>query len=136
EFPYVLRLLIENCARHSHFTDLADGLKSFEHWLVQGSSHAEISFYPGRILMHDTTSTPALVDLDAMSNELAQAGHDPAVLNPVLPVEISVDHSLAVEAYARKTAIRENMAHEIRRNAERYQFLRWASTAFKNVHVN
>src|SRR5690625_1288504 len=96
EFPYVLRLLIENCARHSHITDLADEVQSFERWLVQGSSHAEISFYPGRILMHDTTSTPALVDLAAMRDELAQVGHDPAVLNPVLPVEVSVDHSLAV----------------------------------------
>lgn len=135
-FPYVLRLLIENCARHSSAKDFAQELEAFVDWLATGSSHAEVAFYPGRILMHDTTSTPALVDLAAMRDELAEAGQDPAALNPVLPVEVSVDHSLAVEAYARQTAAQENMSHEIRRNSERYRFLRWASAAFDNVHIN
>lgn len=135
-YPYVLRLLIENIVRHSSHQALGAQLEAFSQWLRQGNSREEIAFYPNRILMHDTTSTPALVDFAAMRDELAEAGLDPSLLNPVIPVEVSVDHSLAVEAYARTGAARENMRHEIRRNAERYQFLRWASNAFENVHVN
>lgn len=86
--------------------------------------------------MHDTTSTPALVDVAAMRDALAELGVDPTLLNPVLPIEISVDHSLAVEAYAMAGAAAENMQHEMRRNAERYRFLRWASQALEGVHVN
>src|SRR3546814_5309268 len=85
--------------------------------------------------MHDTTSTPALVDIAAMRDALAEAGVDPAVLNPCLPVDVSVDHSLAVEAYARPDAARQNLGHEIRRNQERYRFLRWASQALRGVHI-
>ena len=86
--------------------------------------------------MHDTTSTPALVDIAAMRDELAEAGVDPAVLKPQLPVDVSVDHSLAVEAYARPDAIRINMQHELRRNEERYRFLRWASKALPGVRIH
>jgi aconitate hydratase len=86
--------------------------------------------------MHDTTSTPALVDIAAMRDALAEAGLDPTVLNPVLPVDVSVDHSLAVEAYARADAATLNMQHEIRRNAERYRFLRWASQALRGVRIH
>lgn len=86
--------------------------------------------------MHDTTSTPALVDIAAMRDALAEAGMDPAVLNPVLPVDVSVDHSLAVEAYARADAAALNLDTELRRNAERYRFLRWASKALSNVRIH
>ncbi len=105
-------------------------------WLEQGSSEAEIAFQPSRVLMHDTTSTPALVDVAAMRDEIAEAGGNPSILNPVLPVDVSVDHSLAVEAFARADAAKLNMAHEIRRNAERYRFLRWASTSLDRVRIH
>ena len=81
--------------------------------------------------MHDTTSTPALVDIAAMRDALAEHGVDPAALNPTLPVDVSVDHSLAVEAYARADAAPVNLQHELRRNAERYRFLRWASGSLR-----
>src|SRR5688572_21167040 len=86
--------------------------------------------------MHDTTSTPALVDIAAMRDSLAEHGIDPATLNPVLPVDISVDHSLAVEAYARDDAPAINIAHELRRNAERYRFLKWAANSLSNVRIH
>ena len=85
--------------------------------------------------MHDTTSTPALVDIAAMRDALAEAGADPALLNPTLPVDVSVDHSLAVEVHARPDAARVNIGHEIRRNGERYRFLRWAAGA-RGVHIH
>ncbi len=87
-----------------------------------GTSDAEIAFKPGRLLMHDTTSTPALVDLAAMHSTLAESGINPAILNSSLPVDVSVDHSLPVKAYARPDAPELTMAFEIPRNAARYTF--------------
>ena len=134
--PVVLRLLAENAARHMAGDERRQALAAIHDWLATGRSEQEIAFQRGRVLMHDTTSTPALVDVAAMRDALAEAGVDPTVLNPVVPVDVSVDHSLAVEAFARSGADTENMRHEIRRNAERYRFLRWASGALKGVRIN
>lgn len=136
QLPVVLLILLENVVRNMQGAERDEAVQALFQWLEHGSSEAEIAFQPGRLLMHDTTSTPALVDIAAMRDVLAEHGIDPSVLNPVLPVEVSVDHSLAVEAYARADAADENMAHEIRRNQERYQFLRWASNAIQGVRVN
>jgi aconitate hydratase len=134
--PMVLRLLLENVVRCMHCTEREDAVTALLAWLDSGSSEAEIEFQPGRVLMHDTTSTPALVDIAAMRDALAEAGVDPSRLNPVLPVDVSVDHSLAVEAYAQRDAAALNLTHEMRRNRERYAFLRWASKALQGVHIN
>ena len=136
QLPVVLRLLMENVIRNTQGTEREQSVKAILAWLNTGSSEDEIAFQPGRVLMHDTTSTPALVDVAAMRDALAEAGVDPTVLNPGLQVDVSVDHSLAVEAYARVGAATENLQHEIRRNAERYQFLRWASKVLKGVRIN
>ena len=122
----VLRLLLENVVRHQRGAERAATVAALFDWLRDGASEAEIAFQPGRVLMHDTTSTPALVDIAAMRDALAEAGADPALLNPTLPVDVSVDHSLAVEVHARPDAARVNIGHEIRRNGERYRF-RWAA---------
>lgn len=134
--PMVLRLLLENATRCMNGSERDAAVGAIFAWLDTGTSEAEIEFQPGRVLMHDTTSTPALVDIAAMRDALAEAGADPSVLNPVLPVDVSVDHSLAVEAFACRTAPEENLAHEMRRNRERYAFLRWASQALRGVHIN
>ena len=136
ELPVVLRLLLENALRDMQGDERDVAVQSLFDWLQTGSSEAEIAFQPGRVLMHDTTSTPALVDIAAMRDALAEAGIDPAALNPGLPVDVSVDHSLAVEAYARPNAAQQNIEHEIRRNHERYRFLRWASQALQGVRIN
>jgi aconitate hydratase len=86
--------------------------------------------------MHDTTSTPALVDIAGMRDALAEAGWDPTALNPGLPVDISVDHSLAVEFYAQREAVDRNLQLEMRRNRERYGFLRWASKVMRGVRIH
>jgi aconitate hydratase len=136
QLPVVLRLLLENAVRNMTGEERLLAVQSIFGWLGTGTSEAEIAFQPGRVLMHDTTSTPALVDIAAMRNALAEAGVDPTVLNPGLQVDVSVDHSLAVEAYAKPNAATENLQHEIRRNSERYRFLRWASQVLKGVSIN
>ncbi len=134
--PVVLRILLENVLRCQRGAERDDAVAAILAWTSTGTSEAEIAFHPGRVLMHDTTSTPALVDIAAMRDALAEHGFDPAALNPTLPVDVSVDHSLAVEAYARADAAPVNLRHELRRNAERYRFLRWASGSLAGVHIH
>ena len=136
QLPVVLRLLLENVARSMEGAERSAAIAALLAWTDSGTSEAEIAFQPGRVLMHDTTSTPALVDLAAMRSTLAEAGVDPSILNSSLPVDVSVDHSLAVEAFARHDAPELNMAFEIRRTAERYSFLRWASRVLRGVRIN
>ena len=135
-YPYVLRILAENVARVADEPVRSRSLTALREWLGTKHSDAEIPFMPNRLLMHDTTSTPALVDLAAMRDQLAARGYDPELLSPVLPVDVSIDHSLAVEAYAQADAVPANLAHEMRRNSERFAFLKWAGTALGNVRLN
>ena len=134
--PMVLRLLLENVVRNAEGEDRERAVAALLAWVEHAHSEDEVPFVPGRVLMHDTTSTPALVDVAAMRDVLAEHGKDPSLLSPVMPVEVSVDHSLAVEVFAHPDAVTQNMAHEIRRNQERYRFLRWSSQALDHVHVN
>ncbi|MGF6439441.1 aconitase A [Paraburkholderia youngii] len=120
ELPVVMRLLLENVVRNMDGEERRRAVEAILAWTARATSEAEIAFQPNRVLMHDTTSTPALVDIAGMRDALAEAGADPALLNPVLPVDSSVDHSLAVEYFAQKDAAPENLALELRRNAERY----------------
>ena len=136
QLPVVHRILLENVLRHTVGEEREAAVSALFAWLDTGCSEAEIAFQPGRVLMHDTTSTPALVDIAAMRDALAEAGADPTHLNPRLPVDVSVDHSLAVEAYARPDAAVLNLQHEMRRNAERYRFLRWAAEELRNVRIH
>ncbi len=135
-WPVVLRLLAENVARCAAAEDRVEMLHGLRSWIDAQTSEREIHYLPGRLLMHDTTSTPALVDMAAMRDVVAAEGKDPELLNPLLPVEVSVDHSLAVESYATPDAARENIQHEIRRNRERYRFLKWAAASMDNIHIN
>ncbi|MEP7083670.1 MAG: aconitate hydratase AcnA, partial [Betaproteobacteria bacterium] len=134
--PVVLQLLVENVARNGSGAERDVAIEAVLSWLDTGTSDAEIAFQPGRVLMHDTTSTPALVDIAAMRDVLAEAGVDPALLNPRLPVDVSIDHSLAVEAFGQPGAVVINLSHELRRNDERYRFLRWASVALAGVRIH
>src|SRR6516164_6847658 len=86
--------------------------------------------------MHDTTCGPALVDIAGMRSALAEAGGDPEQLNPVLPVDVSTDHSVAVDVFAKPDALRQNMAREFERNAERYRLMKWATSALSGVRIH
>ncbi len=132
--PHVLRLLSENHIRSTG--EIAPLLDALDAWLDGRTSGFEFTFQPNRILMHDTTCTPALADIAGLRDALADAGHDPEILAPVLPVEVSVDHSLAVDCYATPEAFEINRSNEIRRNAERYGFMKWASQTMPTVRVN
>ncbi|WP_314187853.1 aconitate hydratase AcnA [Paracoccus yeei] len=132
--PHIHRLLLENVLRCA--AEPAAGRTALLAWLDQPQSQAEILFLPSRVLMHDTTCGPALVDIAAMRSALAEAGHDPTLLNPVLPVDVSTDHSLAVDAYAQPGAMAVNIRNEYRRNAERYRFMKWATNSLSNFRVH
>lgn len=136
QLPVVLRLLLENVIRNTSGAEQTRAVDAIFEWLEHGTSNSEIAFQPARVLMHDTTSTPALVDIAAMRDTLQEAGYDPTVLNPRVPVDISVDHSLAVEFFAQRDAVERNLTMEMRRNQERYLFLRWASKVMKGVRIH
>jgi aconitate hydratase len=135
KFPWLMRIIIENSLRHREAGD-APVDAPFRDWLKAGRSDQEIAFQPGRLLMHDTTCVPALVDMAALRAELSEMGGDPSVLNPVLPVNVSVDHSVAVDAYGSADAISINIAREIERNAERYRLMKWSMRAFDGMKVH
>jgi aconitate hydratase len=129
--PYTLRILLENALRHGEEAD-AEALRS---WDPHAEPSQEISFRPARVLLQDFTGVPAVVDLAAMRNAMADLGSDPALINPQLPVELVIDHSVQVDEYATARAIFRNAELEFERNRERYAFLRWGQTAFDNFKV-
>jgi aconitate hydratase len=133
--PYVLRVLLENVARCGG-PDGPHAVQAIRDWADTGSSEADIPFQPTRVLMHDTTCGPALVDIAAMRSALAEAGGDPSRLSPVLPIDISTDHSVAVDAFGAPDALAYNMRREMQRNAERYRLMKWATNALAGVQVH
>jgi aconitate hydratase len=135
QLPVILRILLENVLRNAG-EERDEAVAAIRDWLRNGTSECEIAFQPSRILMHDTTCGPALVDIAGLRASLAEAGGDPKKLNPVLPVDVSTDHSIGVDVFARKDAIKQNMQHELTRNAERYRFMKWATSALSGVRVH
>ncbi|UPG74552.1 aconitate hydratase AcnA (plasmid) [Roseomonas gilardii subsp. gilardii] len=133
--PWCHRILLENVLRQPEPDTREAGRHALLAWLATGRSEAEIPFAPLRILMHDTTCGPALVDIAAMRDTLAEAGGDPALLNPAVPVATSTDHSLPVDVSARPDALGVNMANEMVRNAERYRFMKWAAASVSGFRV-
>ena len=136
-FPWLMRVLMENVFRKSEDAQaVAVARTALLDWVTNGTSEEEIAFYPTRVLMHDTTCGPALADIAGMRSVMAEEGYDPALLNPVLPVDVSTDHSLPVDFFASSDAMSMNMAAEMRRNAERYRFTKWASTTMRGLCVH
>ena len=117
--PVCHRVLLENVLRRPEAKGRAASRDALLAWPETGRGEAEIPFAPGRILMHDTTCGPALVDIAAMRDALSEAGGDPERLNPAVPVATSTDHSLAVDVSGTPDALVRNMAREIERNGER-----------------
>ncbi|SCW50775.1 aconitase [Rhizobium mongolense subsp. loessense] len=134
--PWLMRIMLENCIRNSEGDERNKLVEHFRSWLIGGTSQQEIPFYPGRVLMHDTTCVPALVDIAAMRDVVAENGGDPTNLVPALRVDVSVDHSVGVDRYGTKDAMAFNMHREMERNAERYRLMKWATTALPGIHVH
>lgn len=130
--PVIHRLVAENLLR----TGGEDGAAAFAAWIDDERSDVELPFHPGRIMMHDTTCVPALVDLAAARDVLVATGGDPTRIDPVVPVDVSTDHSLAVDHFGQSGAAQLNMARERERNAERLRLMKWASGAFEKLTVH
>ena len=134
--PHVLRILFENAMRTAPRAETEHVPEAFRAWLEDGSSLAEIPFLPNRIMMHDTTCGPALVDIAAMRDVLAENGRDPDLLTPRIPVDVSTDHSSGVDFFGRADAFKRNLEREFARNAERYRLMKWASAAMPGIRVH
>jgi aconitate hydratase len=134
--PYSLKVLLENLLRFEDGkTVTADDVRAMAQWLVDKHSTREIAFRPARVLMQDFTGVPAVVDLAAMRDAMAKLNGDTAKINPLVPVDLVIDHSVMVDSFGNPRAFEINVDLEYQRNKERYEFLRWGSRAFDNFRV-
>ncbi len=134
--PLTLKVLLENLLRNEDGDSVTvQDINAVVDWLQQRSSDHEIAFRPARVLMQDFTGVPAVVDLAAMRDAVARVGGDPQAINPQIPVDLVIDHSVMVDKYAMPEAFAFNVDKEMERNFERYAFLRWGQLAFDNFRV-
>ncbi len=134
--PYTLRVLLENALRlEDGVTVTANDVEAIASWDAKAAPSREISFTPSRVLLQDFTGVPAIVDLAAMRDAMHNLGGDPAKINPLLPAELVIDHSVQVDEFGSRFAIARNAELEFQRNRERYAFLRWGQKAFDNLEV-
>jgi aconitate hydratase len=134
--PVTLKILLENILRFEDGRSYtADDARAIATWLEQGRSDREVPFRPARILMQDFTGVPAVVDLAAMRDGMIRLGGDPQKVNPLVPVDLVIDHSVMVDEFGRPDSFRRNVEVEFERNAERYVFLRWGQQSFNRFRV-
>ena len=131
--PYSLRILLENLLRHEDGASVtADDIKFLANWDPKAEPSREIAYMPARVLMQDFTGVPAVVDLAAMRDAMKTLGGDPEKINPLQPAELVIDHSVQVDEFGTVNSYDLNAALEFTRNRERYAFLKWGQTAFRN----
>jgi aconitate hydratase len=136
KLPYTLKVLLENLLRFEDGRSVkVDDVKAVGEWLKQRKSSHEIAFRPARVLMQDFTGVPAVVDLAAMREAMVSLGGDPQKINPLSAVDLVIDHSVMVDEFGSAESFQENVEREFERNKERYEFLRWGQSAFKNFRV-
>ena len=135
KLPFSIRILLENALRN--FDDFAvtkENIETLLKWVPKGSDK-DIPFKPARVLMQDFTGVPAVVDIAALRAEVARKGKNPNLINPLIPVDLVIDHSVQVDYFGTGYAYKRNMDEEYKRNTERYQFLKWAQNSFDNFSV-
>ncbi|MDZ4791818.1 MAG: aconitate hydratase AcnA [Hyphomicrobiales bacterium] len=134
--PFSLKVLLENLLRFEDGRSVtADDILAIAQWLNDKRSDREIAYRPARVLMQDFTGVPAVVDLAAMRDAMGKLGGDQAKINPLVPVDLVIDHSVIVDAFGNPRALATNVDLEYERNNERYEFLRWGAGAFDNFRV-
>ena len=134
--PFSMKVLLENLLRNEDGrTVTKDDIKAFAEWLKTKTSEHEFAFRPARVLMQDFTGVPAVVDLAAMRDAMKELGGDPKKINPQVPVDLVIDHSVAVTFFGNNQAFKKNVDEEYRQNQERYKFLKWAQRSFDNFSV-
>ena len=134
--PFSIRILLEALLRRcdgKHITD--EDVRCLAGWQPAAAERRPLAFFPGRVIMQDFTGVPAIVDLAAMRSAMQRLGGDPARINPEVPVDLVIDHSLQVDSSGRPDALQINTDLEFSRNQERYAFLHWGQKAFKNLRV-
>jgi aconitate hydratase len=134
--PYCLKVLLENALRLEEGEGFGpEAVEAIASWDAKAEPSVEIPFQPARVLMQDFTGVPAIVDLAAMRDAIEALGGDPRKINPLVPVDLVIDHSVQVDAFGNARAFAVNAEREFERNRERYEFLRWGQTAFDNFRV-
>jgi aconitate hydratase len=134
--PFSLKVLLENLLRHEDgelITD--DDIRSLAGWDATAAPSVEIQYSPARVILQDFTGVPAVVDLAAMREAMRDLGADPSKINPLVPVELVIDHSVVADVFGSSGALQRNIELEFQRNHERYQFLRWGQEAFEGFKV-
>jgi aconitate hydratase len=134
--PFSMKVLLENLLRFEDGSSVTrDDLQAMADWLKERRINREIQYRPARVLMQDFTGVPAVVDLAAMRDAMAQLGGDPQKINPLVPVHLIIDHSVMVDEFGTPRAFGKNVEFEYQRNGERYEFLKWGASAFDNFQV-
>tara|TARA_B100001245_G_C22893525_1_gene430729 strand:+ start:3282 stop:5963 length:2682 start_codon:yes stop_codon:yes gene_type:complete len=134
--PFSLRILLENLLRNEDGNEVKKkDIISIDSWIKNRKSKNEIAFNPARILMQDFTGVPAVVDLASMREAIEKRGGDAKKINPLIPVDLVIDHSVMVDSFGNQNSFNKNVDLEYGRNKERYSFLKWGSNAFKNFRV-
>lgn len=134
--PFTLKVLLENLLRLEDGRSVTeDDIRALAGWAQHPPAAREIAFRPARVLLQDFTGVPAVCDLAAMRGNIVKSGLNPALINPLSPVDLVVDHSVMVDNFGSDDAFQKNVALEMQRNVERYKFLRWGQKAFKNFRV-
>lgn len=135
KLPFSIRILLENALRnYDDFSVTTEHLEAVLRWNPKGSNH-DVAFKPARVLMQDFTGVPAVVDIASLRAEFARQGGEASKINPLIPVDLVIDHSVQVDYYAAQYAYELNMEKEYERNLERYTFLKWAQKSFDNFSV-
>src|ERR1700704_4229891 len=134
--PFSLKVLLENLLRtEGNGSVTAKDIEALATWDAKAEPSKEIAFTPARVVMQDFTGVPAVVDLAALRDAMADLGGDPEKINPLVPAELVIDHSVQVDMFGTRDAFRFNAEREFERNEERYAFLRWGQGAFDDFAV-
>eukprot|EP00741_Cyanophora_paradoxa_P018854 tig00021098_g18200.t1 len=136
KLPYSIRILLESALRNcDEFSVHSKDVEKILDWQNTSKQDVEIPFKPARVILQDFTGVPAVVDLAAMRDAVKRLGGDPAKINPLVPVDLVIDHSVQVDAHGSPSALEENQRLEFERNAERFTFLKWGSKAFNDLTI-
>ena len=136
KLPFSIKILLEAVVRqYDNHAIGEDHVKALANWNAASPAKSEVPFKPARILLQDFTGVPAVVDLAALRSAMKRLGGNPDRINPLIPVDLVIDHSVQVDAFASQAALEFNIKKEFERNEERYKFLRWAQKSFDNFRV-
>ncbi|NQU64180.1 MAG: aconitate hydratase AcnA, partial [SAR324 cluster bacterium] len=136
KLPFSIKILLEQALRNlDDFQVTKKDITSLANWQPDEKSDEEIPFKPSRVILQDFTGVPSLVDLAALRSSMEEMGGKPSVINPKVPVDLIIDHSIQVDSFGMASSLDTNMKREFDRNRERYEFLKWGQSAFKNLRI-